>query len=272
MKWELLLLLLLAPSTAKGAFEPVSHGARVAGLGGARTALRGDEWAPYGNPACLPSNGEVRMAVEYLPGTFGLSELKRGGVCVGGLSPAGPAAVSLSVFGFSLYREITLGLAMSRQVGDLAVVGVGAKLYSLTIDRYGSGLALGIDLGLLVRAGPGLSYGCAIQNLNSPCVGKDKEALPRSLSMGICVQPVRAGFLIASADKDVHHPVELALGAEYCIEEILTIRIGTSHEPSTISAGLGIQRSSLCIDYAFTVHPDLGGTHCISLSFALWRP
>ncbi len=267
-----LLILALSCSTANAAFEHSPHGARAVGLAGATVAIEGDLWSAFVNPSCLPVAGGTIVAAEYFPALFGLPEIKRGAIVIDRTFPFGPMSISMSGLGFDLYREMSVGVAAGYELNERIVLGIGVSLYSLSIQDYGSDQALGVDVGALVRLGAGICYGVSLHGVNRPAVGADEEPLPQTMTMGISASPIPAATLAVSAGKDSHYPFELSVGAEYCLENLLTLRLGVCHEPSTVAAGITVRTSLLCLDYAYSMHPDLGGTHCFSVSFDLPWP
>jgi hypothetical protein len=267
MAKHLVLILLLACSDARSSFESGPRGARAAGMAGAMVSVEGDLWAPFSNPSCLYTIKGTNITAAYVPGIFGMWEVKETAVSLSRSTSLGTLALSLSAFGFALYREFSVALAAARELNERIVLGVNLNFYSLKIDGYGSGQAAGVDIGALVHIAQDVSYGVALRNVNRPAIGD--EPLPQSMAMGISVCPFPAARIAVGAQKDSRYPFELSVGVEYCIEDLLTLRFGASHEPSIIAAGIGIRTSLLRMDYAYTMHSDLGGTHCISVSFAV---
>ncbi len=267
-----LVSLLLICSSAQSAFEEAPRGARAVALGGATVSVEGDPWASFVNPSCLSATNGTNIAVEYLPGVFGLWEIKRGAISLSRTIPVGTFGLSLSGLGFQLYREVHAGLAAAYELNERVVLGMGIDMYSVTIRGYGSDQTVGMDIGALVRVAQGISYGVALHNVNRPSIGDQQEALPQSMTMGISVRPLTSALVAISAQKDSHYPFELSIGIEYSLDNLLTLRFGATHVPSTVAAGIGIQTSLVWLDYAYTMHPDLGGTHCISVSFVLPWP
>jgi hypothetical protein len=269
---RLLLATLMICSTAESAFEQTVRGARATGLGGAAVAVEGDVWASYTNPACLPNSSETCIGVEFSPALYGIGELKRGAISITGGLPTGMCALSISGFGFELYRELSVGVAWAHALTEHVVLGIGVNLYSLAIHQYGNDRTVGLDVGMLVQVTPAISYGVSFRNANRPSIGSDREPLPQTMGMGVGVRPFPDALVALSAEKDSHYPFELCIGMEYVLEHLVTVRLGAVNEPSSISAGIGVHLSTLRVDYAYKVHPDLGGTHCFSLSFPLPWP
>jgi hypothetical protein len=268
----ILLSLLLFSSFARAAFEQTPRGARAVGLSGATVSVEGDVWACFSNPSCLYTTKGINIAAEYLPGVFGMWEIKRGALVAAATFPVGTFALSLSGLGFDLYHETCVSVAAAHELSHRVVLGIGFDVYSLSIRGYGGDQAVGVDFGALLRIAPGISYGVAIHNANRPSMGDDEEPVPQSMSMGISVHPFPQALVAVSMQKDSHYPFELSIGAEVVLEDVIIVRLGASHEPSTVAAGIGVRTSLLTLDYAYTMHPDLGGTHCFSLSFVLPWP
>jgi hypothetical protein len=268
----ILAFLVCISSPALGAFEQSAHGGRVRGMGSVGVPVEGDFWAPFVNPSCLSLANGTWAAVEYVPGLFAVRELSHGAVAVGSSSSVGAGAVTFSAFGFDLYRELQAGISAAYELDTHVLVGIGLNLYSLAIRGYGNDMTVGLDVGVLIRLAPGVKYGVSLRNLNRPAIGVDQEPLPQSMSMGISILPITGAVIAVGADKDNRYPFRLGIGIEYCFEQVVSLRLGVKHDPSTISAGVGIPVSMFTVDYAYTMHPDLGGTHCLSLSFSVRRP
>jgi hypothetical protein len=88
-------------------------------------------------------------------------------------------------------------------------------------------------------------------------------------STGIAFQPVRDAAITASVVKDIRFPAELHLGVEYTFVEMVALRAGTTSDPNTLNAGVGVSYSFAQIDYALSSHSELGMTHQFSLSLTL---
>ena len=66
--------------------------------------------------------------------------------------------------------------------------------------------------------------------------------------------------------KEVENNASLRVGIDYEIIKYLNIRIGAMNEPSSFSAGIGINYSIFEIDYALFNHQDLGFTHQLGVT------
>ncbi len=233
-------------------------------MGGASISVYSTEiWS---NPSLAAGLTHLVVSLNYAPRLFELEELSRASAVIVAPTSVGAFAVSGSRFGFELYREIILTGTYSASLGPGCLIGLNLNWYSLSIQNYGSATCLGADVGLLVTLREGLHWGFAAQNVNGPTVGADKEKIPQVYSTGLSYQPIDESTIGVDLVKDVHYPTEVRLGFEYSLLDLVDVRVGTSSDPSTYGAGIGVRTAGFEFDYAFRVHPDLGTTHQLSFS------
>ena len=70
-----IILILFSAAAARGGFERTDAGGRALGLGGAYTALGGDAWSVFYNPAGLARITRPEAGFFLSPRPFGFSEL-----------------------------------------------------------------------------------------------------------------------------------------------------------------------------------------------------
>jgi hypothetical protein len=265
----LLVLPLFAVMTGHAAFEPMTRGSAASAMGGASIAVLRNPWSAFVNPAGVGSIDTRTISVFYSPQPFGLTELSQGSLSYVEPFEFGSFALSASRFGFAQYREIELQLSFGGSVSDILSIGGSIHYYSLAIERYGSAVAIGGDIGMLARVTESLQWGFAATNVNAPVIGRAREKLPQTFSTGLAYQPMSEATLALDVVKDVRFPVEVRAGLQYVLLDILALRAGTTQQPSLLSAGIGVNLPLITFDYAFMEHAELGPTHQFSLSFML---
>jgi hypothetical protein len=251
------------------AFEQGNQGSRSAAMGNSLVAVSGEEWSAFVNPAVLKTISERTVSLFYAPQPFELKELARAAASFVEPTGIGTFGLSASRYGFELYRETRIALSYA---GDLATIvkgGVTINYYSLSIRNYGSASTFGVDLGLLVDVSDNIHWGFAASNLNAPTIGTAKEKLPQIFSTGISFNPIAEGTIAVSVVKDIRYSAEVHVGIEYAMMEMVALRAGTTSDPNTLNAGVGIWYSFAEFDYAFSSHSELGMTHQFSLSLKL---
>jgi hypothetical protein len=265
----LLMLVCLTASTMRGAFEERAHGARLIALGGASSGISGEIWAIPANPAIAGTIRERTLSVSTTPELFGLEELSSVDLVFVQPFKPGSLAVTGSVFGSDLYRETGASLSAGWPLSRKFEVGLSLTVYSLNIRNYGSAWTLGVTAGVLVHLSEILSLGLAADNLNGPAIGAVREPLPQTMHAGLSYQPQPCFLIAADVTKDLQFPAGFSMGFEYAPIEALLLRGGTTLNPSTYSAGIGVRTAIVRLDYAFSAHPDLGLSHSFSISLVL---
>jgi hypothetical protein len=248
-----------------GAFEHAITGARPTGLGGAFVALADDPDALFVNPAGLTRlDGNTLCASYSRP--FGLRNLSLGALEY--VHPTGRVGwgMGLRSFGNGLYQEHIFGLSHGHTIGTGLQLGVTVKVYSLSIERFGSASTCGVDVGGLIQLSKKLHTGCCLHNINSPRLGNSGEQLRRRLHIGLRSNPEENLILVAELQKDTADPLRFRFGQEYRISPFLAIRLGLSTGPTTFTGGAGFYIGRFRFDYAFSSHPVLGMTHQASLT------
>lgn len=264
-------LLLVVVFTARGfaAFERTPSGARGAGMGGALVALAGDEWSGMFNPGALQTVHQRALSLVYAPQPFGMKELAFGAVAYVEPTALGAFGLAASRFGFELYHETRFVLSYANELARGVYAGASVSYYALSIRSYGSASALGADLGVLVDVTDQVRWGVGVSNLTASAIGKAKEKLPQVFTTGLAYTPMIGAVLAAGITKDVRFPAELHFGIEYTMLDVLDIRAGTTSDPNTLNAGVGVRVAIARFDYAFSSHSELGMSHQVSLSLQL---
>lgn len=269
MKKLFVILLCSVSQVSFSAFEHLQYGGRSAALGNSLVAMRGNEWSVFSNPALLSTISSRTLALSYVPQPYDLKELGRAALSYVEPSGIGSFCVSASRFGFSLYNETSASLSFASRIADLIIGGITARYYALSITHYGTASTFGIDIGFLLDLSDNVHWGFAAFNINAPTIGLSKEKLPQIFSTGIAFHPTVDAMLTANILKDVRYSVEFRFGVEYTLVDIIALRAGTTSDPNTLNAGIGVSYLFANVDYAFSSHPELGMSHQISLSLRL---
>lgn len=258
-------LLLFSATIARGGFERSDAGARARSLGGAYTALGADAWAAFHNPAGLARISGPEAGFFFSPRPFGLDELAYSAGTAA--FPIAPFAVGLAAsrYGFSLYREDVLSLCVALR-GPLIDLGIAVSYCSAAIERYGTRSAVALHAGATVALPGALRIAIRLRNLNAPRIGAPPERLRQSAALGAAYGPLGGVTLVADLHKEILRKPSLRAGAEFIIVPPLVLRTGIADEPAQVHAGVGIRHGIAALDYAFSLHDELGATHECSIT------
>jgi hypothetical protein len=261
VRFGLAVMIALLPTIAEAAFEQVDSGARPFGMGGAYRAVADDAdgwmYSPVGS-------SELRRSCFAVSSTrlFGMPELSSHIAAYAGGFEFGHLGLVYATFGYSLYQEHQALLCYSRD-GELIAAGIGLRVMALSIEGYGSSVAMGIDLGVRGHLPGGVEMSLVGQNINRPEMAG--EALYQSIGIGASVRP-RSDVLVAC---DLVHRAgmgqRLCLGHEFTVRECLLLRAGVSSDPTQFSLGIGLRWRRIRLDHAVRTHFILGPTHQVTL-------
>lgn len=236
---------------------------RSAALGGGGCGLPGAGLTAL-NPALITSE-TTGGAVWWTPSRFGMTEL--GAIAAewnqgfSGFS----AGTALQRFGYDVYSEHRLDVSAGAQLGGGLALGIRGALNTVHIRRYGSAAAMAVDAGLHFSPASQWHAGAVIRNLAAGRFA-DGESLPLQMRIGAAWTGERL-HLTCDLEKDARYPLTVRAGVEFRPVPLLALRIGAVNTPALFTAGAGLLLSSMQMQYAVRVHPDLGWTHSIGIGF-----
>lgn len=236
---------------------------RAAAMGGAGCALGGAGFVLL-NPAALTADGSGG-SVYWTPQRFGLTEL--GSVNAGWQHTLSSwaAGAQLQRFGYAMYSEHRLDVSASVMVDSSIALGVRTSLHHVSIARYGNAMGTGVDIGIRIALGGGITLGATADNaLQLPFTAA--ERLPQALRLGVGWQS--GGLILAlDAESRMRSALCLRFGGEYALHDAVRFRIGMAHDPQIVTVGCGLRLAGIDVEYAVQVHPDLGWTHTAGIGF-----
>jgi hypothetical protein len=123
-----------------------------------------------------------------------------------------------------------------------------------------------LDAGALWKLTDGLWFGAAFGNLNRPLLGKTAERLTPWCEAGLSWKIPGNIVVSFEMNKDGFFPPEFSGGFEYFLAGFVALRAGGEVATGTFSCGTGLTLDGCDLDYAVTLHPDLGISHYLSLT------
>jgi len=283
----------LAAGDDAGTISPFGLGAGCRGIamGGAASAVWGDSYALFWNPAGLShvERNEASLFHTSLfdeSATYSAMALSHPFLEVGVLSFG---AIQLRVGGIeqrdesnmilegelsSVQTRYTLGYA--REIVKGLSAGLDLKLDRFTQGLYGAnglGLDVGTGFATPVRspAMDGIAIGLSVTNAIEPAMklAERETGDPRGVRAGFAMwrsvsRRLQDRFIIAvDAEKTRLSDARFHFGAEYRVRGVLAVRGGWDAGIPTFGCGLEARR--LLFDYAYR-STDLGGNHLFSLA------
>lgn len=273
----LVCLILVQAVMLLAVFDDYQPSARARAMGNAYSAISDDANGLFYNPAGL-GGYKYAVAAGYA-NLYGqdFSEFKT--VALAAQLPANLGTVALGARMMDVNYEdvnlmseqiITLGhsLQLMKDIHSQINFGYSANLYKLAMDGETDDSAFGVDLGLVALLHDRTKFGFAVNNLTKARMGYENQIdLPSSLSLGISYLPYDMVTTSIELKKDFGKETEFMGGVEARPFTPLAIRFGVHQNPATYNAGMGLYIKNVILDYAYTYHPVLDGTHYINLGY-----
>jgi hypothetical protein len=256
---------------AWGAFEEKPFSAKAAGLGEAMGAFaEGADSLAY-NPAGLRFSRNREIVSGYTR-LFSLEELSSlMGAVVWPTEKSGVWGASYTQFGPTSFREREFSLGHGFFLTPHVAAGYTLKGSLLRVDRYGSAVGLGLDVGFLTRFDSRWSGGLVFRNANQPSLGKSPEGPSSSVRAGVVFRPWIGGSAVGvDAVKNAQGKTSYRWGSEFSLTPSFLFRFGLGTHPNRYSVGLGfclgkMTLGPMALDYAFLTHPFLPDQHQTTL-------
>ncbi|MEP1151823.1 MAG: hypothetical protein ABJH08_08860 [Balneola sp.] len=263
-KITFVLILICAP---KDGVAQLTMGADGLALGQATTALQNNSWAVFSNPATI--NAQKKSLSFFSLRNYGFTELTD--IAAAGSIPTsfGVAAFGFHRYGGDLFNETRIRVGYSNSITNLKFGAVLNYNHISQASQYGSGGAIGVDVGLAAKLTDGLWLGAKTTNLNQPSYdfAAEEESLSRELSIGLSYDLDQNALFLFDVVKDVRFPVAYRGGVEVKIIENLKGRVGATTEPNTYSFGIGYGSTLWEANIAFQRHETIGFSPGIDLNF-----
>lgn len=250
-------------SSIEAAFEEKENSARVAGMGGAFTAISDDGWAISYNPAGLIQINSSQFNISYT-NLFELNELQH--IMFNFAIPMKKIAIGSAFqdFGSKLYHEKIYRLALGWNLCPKISLGVTANRMDLNIQQYGQDSDAGVNIGLLWRLNEQVRIGACIANINKPTIS---ERLEKGLRMGISWKVMPSLIWSTDIKKSKRFGNEFEFGQEIWLSDIFCVRTGYQKSGAKLTGGFGIRANQLFrLDYACLTYPKLGISHFFSIT------
>ncbi len=253
----LIALFVLTSSSALGQWD--GRGVALIGMTGVcDTTLR----IGGGNPAAAAWRSGGAIGVGFLPGLFGLTELRRYGM-TGGLTMGGwGGELHLLRYGATLFNESSGWLSVAWMIGTHVSAGISMRYVRWYAKEYAAVEEWGIGAGFLFRDGH-TSVGVRARTVG----GAFSEAV-YELDAGLSVEATRYLLLTAELSQRKAEPVlprySIMLGP---LPEVRMV-LSWQDEPRAIGVGIVLAVSGFDVSYGASRHSVLGWTHGIGVLWA----
>ncbi len=258
---------LLCPNSLQAAFDYLPVDPKGIAMSGAMTALSGNAWGVFYNPASS-ANGRSAAGISYAV-PYGDSQLRNlsGAISLGQLPFDKRGAISIGVnhYNASEYHEETVVTGYARELLPKIRAGLAISRMTQKIDGFGENSATGVNAGLQADLTSALIFGISSTNLNAPTIGAVKSKLPRTTLTGLSYRLETGSLLTVNAQTVPGRSACLLAAGEFTAYRSLHLMVGVATNPSLISAGASFGSETLKATAAVSRNIDLGTTSAFGL-------
>ena len=283
MRWIVLwltFLVLLAGVSVAYVFDSIDVSSKARGMGGAWVASADDATAMFYNPGALAIAASPNAYASYLkPNSQSFESLTFLAFSIP-VRPGHSIGLSYRDFGVEykdkdLLGESTLSagyaLCLMKDIHSELYLGANLNLYSLefgstgTMD-LGKESTLGVDLGFLGILRQRTRLGFLMKNVNEPSMGKGtREPLPQWITAGVAYEPYYGVITELDIRSLRGEKAEVHMGMQFAVTEFLGLRFGFQTHPNSLTGGVTAGIVPVEIDYSYSSHSVLPGTHHVAI-------
>jgi hypothetical protein len=218
------------------------------------------------NQAVLGHVKTFALAV-YGENRFRLRELASYQLALAQPVGAGAFALQIAYAGNVDYNTSKVGIAYGRSLRKDITIGVQFNYWNQRIQGYGSAAQVTVEGGMLVRLSDAFHAGLQVCNPFGVAFQKWDRKQPAVYTLGAAYQPAPQVALTAELVKSTALPLAVQAGLEYHFTQKLWALAGINSSTAAFFIAAGFEFSDFRITIAGAIHPQLGLTPGLLLSY-----
>ena len=265
----LLIIALLTTTTAKAQFEFPAISARGNAMGGCITTLE-DYWSSVVNIAGLANFHKIEVGIAFHQNYIINNQSYKSLAISIPTKQIGTAIASYTHYGNATYNEQQLIMGYAMHISPYVALGVTFNyLHSHIADTYYEPLnAISFSTGIQIYPNDKLIIGGSVFNpIQFTLKHYNSTYTPFIFDLGLSYKLFNNFMCAIEFWKRNNFPFTIKVGLEYTIFKFLYARIGFSTSTQIIGFGLGWNNKNYCIDITAQVHPNLGLSPQISMTY-----
>lgn len=248
-------------------FSQILYGPKITAMGNASVALQ-NVWSNNSNAAGIAAIENPTFALGY-ENRFSVKELSSKSVV--GVFPIKNyrLGASFQSYGNSSYSLSKSGVSLTKAFGKNLFTAITLNYHQISIENYGNAKAFSVEAGMQLQALPNFRIGAHIANPNqSRFADNTEELIPAHLRFGAAFIMSNKLLISTEVEKILDAQMDLKLGLEYKILELLALRGGISANTFKQYAGFGLNYQKFEMDFSVSSHPVLGYSPQIAIGYA----
>ena len=227
-------------------------------------------WSAFSNPASAGYCDFVEMGLQY-ENKFVIKELSTKSAQLIVPNKLLNAGVSFSQFGYSLYHETLLGVALARNFGNKFAMGLQVNYYDAFSIATNSHSAVFLpQFGVSVRFSPQFNLGFQTFNPLQTSIKTEyvTKLIPSVFSLGTEYYFTSNLVWRTQIDRELHSNYRFATGFEYLMLDKITLKMGGYGADYLVPCmGVGFNFGHISMGLDCDIHPLLGLTTRSSVKY-----
>ncbi|TKC10026.1 hypothetical protein FA048_07400 [Pedobacter polaris] len=259
---SLMLFLSITPCLAQ-----INFGPRLSAMGNNGSAIQ-DIWSVEANPSGITGITTPIIALNYSKYLVD-SELSKQAISFVLPVKNNFIGTSFQRYGISEYNEIKAGIALAKKFGDKLSIALKGNYHQIKISNYGASTGFSVDVGAMYHLNKQLTLGVYINNPSFQKYSSKaiETVIPTIIHVGASYKASDKLLIATTISKDMNAVVDVSLGIDYKLLEILSLRAGLTAKPFKQYGGFGINYKKLLLDFAIETNAYQGYTPQISLAY-----
>lgn len=242
-------------------------GPRLTAMGNNGAAIP-DIWGLQANPSGITSIENPTISLNYIRHLFSNDINTQALVAVFPIKNNFIGA-SFQHYGFSEYNESKIGLTYAKKFAAKFSTAINVNYHQLKITNYGSSTGFSVDVGALYHFNKEFTFGAFTSNLSRQKFNNMNVLIeiPTSFNIGAGYSASDKVLLATSIGKANRQSIDVSLGIDYRIIDLLSLRGGLSSKPFKQYAGFGLNYKNFLLDMASIYDANLGYAPQIALGY-----
>ncbi|RZK44108.1 MAG: hypothetical protein EOO90_00155 [Pedobacter sp.] len=236
-----------------------NQGGRLTAMGATGAAVK-DLWGVAANPANIVGHPTPSLQITYQLNAIS-KDLSTQALAF--VFPINKQAIGIHTqrYGMAEYQSNSIALILAKEFGPKLSLGIRGTYHQLRISGYGSTTAASIDVGIAYQLSDRVMLGYFLNNPSrSDYIANSAISIPTVGHLGISLQASDKLLLSGRINKE-----NFALGFDYQLVSIFSIRSGISLSPLTHYFGIGLVHNKFIVDLTYLKNSQF--THTPQLSF-----
>ncbi|WP_316808736.1 hypothetical protein [Pedobacter agri] len=265
MKIWIVLLISLTPFCL---FAQNTLGPRLTAMGKNGAAVT-DVWAVQANPAGITSLSGPIISLNYIKHLFS-NEVSTQALAFVLPIKNNFIGASFQRYGFAEYNESKIGFVYAKKFGEKLSIALNGNYHQLKIANYGTSTGFSVNVGALYHFDKEFTFGAFVSNPSKQNFSSTEVfiEIPTSFNVGASYLVSDKVLIATSISKVLNQSIDVSLGIDYKIIDLLSLRGGLSAKPFKQYAGFGLKYKKFLLDMATSYDANLGYAPQIAVSYA----